>query len=133
MQRKLAFVAVKVANSVCGKIAVHRSRVGPQRPENDPVDHNPDLRSAQANSEGGPAGPGSAKLALRCALRTAENTGISRKMSELIFRKIPVFSCARELSWRCSSNRRKLFVFFFKPVRPDGSRGRSPLVQELEG
>ena len=60
MQRKLAFVAVKAAISKRSNIADHRSRAGPQRPENDPVDHNPDLRSAQANSEGGPAGPGSA-------------------------------------------------------------------------
>ena len=38
-QRKLAFVAVKAAIARRNVYAVHRSRVGPQRPENDPVDH----------------------------------------------------------------------------------------------
>ena len=47
---------------------------GPQRPEIDPVDQNPGLRPAQANSEGGPVGPGSRRP--RTSLPSSLNTKI---------------------------------------------------------
>ena len=77
-------------------------------------------------SEGGPAGPGSAKQPSRCAWRTAENSQIFAKMSKLIFRKIWLFSYARELSLRHLSYRRKLFVFSLSRIARMGPGGEVP-------
>ena len=66
-----------------------------------------------------------AKLAMRCAKRTAKTGVRPEKMSKLIFSDCRRFSSARKLSLRLPSFRRSLFVVAFKPVRPDGSRAQA--------
>ena len=101
-------------------------REGPQRLEIDPVDQFQRGRAGR---------PRICEAALAVRERTAENSQIFAKMSKLIFRKIWLFSYARELSLRRSSFRRKLFVSLFKPIRqngcPEGPSG--PFGEVFEG
>ena len=62
-----------------------------------------------------------AKLALLCACAQRKTAGQAEKQTSLFFRLTCGFSYARKLSWRRSSDRRKLFVFAPKPHRPPAS------------
>ena len=58
-----------------------------------------------------------AKLALLCACAQRKTAGQTEKQTSLFFRLTCGFPYARNLSWRLSNYRRKLFGFASKPVR----------------
>ena len=74
---------------------------GPQRPENDPVDHNPGLRPAQANSKGGPEGPGHGECnKSRAAQRLRERSNKTAPQAKSSNKQKSHTSIPGEPNWR---------------------------------
>ena len=82
------------------------------------------LQLQQGRKEPFPGRP--ALLAGLCAKRTAKARQTDREMNTFISRLASWLSFARKLAWRVSSCMRIPFVYFFKLVRRNGSRGPYP-------